>query len=421
MTSSRSRAPRAPQPASLVVLSSFWGVIALLLALPYAAHEWTDHHVMDGGGSSTEITSPPHPNLWLALCIATAVCAGLAGVLSLRWPRVAWILCLAPLIPLAIESHGVNIALACAPSFLGVASALIHRNRLAAWAAAGAALVVPALFAFVSQVALWVSAGAIVSSSGADLNKRIEMFALYALLILLAMACATGVSVQARRREEWHAIALRGAEVDARAAIARDLHDVVAHRMSLVAVRAETAPYQHPGMTDSLRQEFADIATDARGALDEMRQVLGVLDRGGDAAPQLEPQPQSADIERLVAQAREAGSPVVLDGAVPALGEVLGNTVYRVVQECLTNVRRHAPNETATVSFMQSGDESDAGLMVRVSNPVSPQSSETFEMGRGLAGMRQRVELSGGMFHVKHANGEFVVEAMWPASVVTHG
>ncbi len=135
----------------------------------------------------------------------------------------------------------------------------------------------------------------------------------------------------------------RRAVLEERARIARELHDVVAHHMSLIAVRAETAPYRLAGLPEPARAEFGSLSGAAREALADMRRLLGVLRHDEPAGRS--PQPQLPDLPALIETARRAGMAVELS-APPALDQVpagVGVCAYRIVQEALSNAGRHAP------------------------------------------------------------------------------
>jgi signal transduction histidine kinase len=198
------------------------------------------------------------------------------------------------------------------------------------------------------------------------------------------------VSAREARLEERTAVAAE------RARLARELHDVVAHHVSLVAVRAETAPYTTTELSPSARREFAEIADASRRALDELRTLLGVLRRSDGDGAELQPQPTLDDIPRLVEDARSAGTQVILRlaaGARPVPAAV-AVAAYRIVQEALTNARRHAPGAPVTVGVsVEDGrlvtsvvDEGDAASRTRAGTPT----------GHGIAGMRERVAALGG-------------------------
>jgi signal transduction histidine kinase len=206
----------------------------------------------------------------------------------------------------------------------------------------------------------------------------------------------------------------RRAVLEERARIARELHDVVAHHMSLIAVRAETAPYRLSDLPESARAEFASLSDVAREALTEMRRLLGVLRHDQPAG--LAPQPRLSDIPALVDAARRAGVSVELTVS-PALDLVPSGVAvcaYRIVQESLSNSSQHAPGAAVTVSVGH-----DAGaVLLRVANgpggPAGPSRNE-HGPGHGLTGMHERVALLGGSLSAGPApDGGFVVSAVLP-------
>ena len=218
----------------------------------------------------------------------------------------------------------------------------------------------------------------------------------------------------ADQTERTEAERARRAVLEERARIARELHDVVAHHMSLIAVRAETAPYRLTGLSEPVRAEFGALSEVAREALAEMRRLLGVLRHDQPAA--LAPQPQLADLPTLVDAARQAGVSVEMS-APPALGRVppgVGVCAYRIVQESLSNASQHAPGAAVTVTVGH-----DAGaVLLRVANgpggPAGPSGNE-HGPGHGLTGMRERVALLGGSLSAGPApDGGFVVSAVLP-------
>jgi signal transduction histidine kinase len=204
------------------------------------------------------------------------------------------------------------------------------------------------------------------------------------------------------------------AVLEERTRIARELHDVVAHHMSLIAVRAETAPYRLTGLPEPARAEFSSLSEVAREALSEMRRLLGVLRHDQPAA--LAPQPQLSDLPALVDTARQAGAPVEFS-ARTALGQVpagVGLCAYRIVQESLSNASQHAPGAPITVSI----DQDRGAVLLRVANgPGGQLGTDGSEPrpGHGLTGMHERVALLGGSLTAGPApDGGFVVSAVLP-------
>ncbi len=218
----------------------------------------------------------------------------------------------------------------------------------------------------------------------------------------------------AAQTERVEAEQARRAVLEERARIARELHDVVAHHLSLIAVQTETAPYRLTGLPESARAEFGSLSEVAREALAEMRRLLGVLRHEQPA--DLAPQPQLADLPALVDAARRAGVPVELS-APPALDQVpsgVGVCAYRIVQESLSNASQHAPGAAVTVSVNRDAD----AVLLRVANepggPPGPPGNE-HRPGHGLTGMQERVALLGGSLSAGLApDGGFVVSAVLP-------
>jgi len=202
--------------------------------------------------------------------------------------------------------------------------------------------------------------------------------------------------------------------LEERARIARDLHDVVAHHLSLMAIQAGSAPYRLTGLPDAAREEFGSLSQAARAALADMRRLLGVLrsDQPADRAPQ----PQLADVPGLAAAAQRAGVAVTL--TMPGIGGGVppgaGMCAYRIVQEALSNAGRHAPGAIVMVNVSHDDDR----LNLRVTNgPGDPRQppAGTGQPGHGLAGMRERVTLLGGTLTAGPApDGGFAVSAVLP-------
>ncbi|WP_329116778.1 sensor histidine kinase [Streptomyces sp. NBC_01465] len=184
--------------------------------------------------------------------------------------------------------------------------------------------------------------------------------------------------------------------LEERARIARELHDVVAHHMSVITVQADSAPYRLTGLSAEAAEEFGSIASSARESLSEMRRLLVVLRNDGTEGERA-PQPGIARAQQLVEATVRAGVPAEL--SLPAdlgvLPPAVDLSAYRIVQEALANVVRHAPGAQTRVSVVSDG----AYLMVVVVNGPSEAPSSPLEAtgtGHGLVGMRERVRLTGG-------------------------
>ena len=223
-------------------------------------------------------------------------------------------------------------------------------------------------------------------------------------------------ALQAQRQQQLQIAEARTSE---RARIAREMHDVLAHRLSLVAMHAGALSYRR-GLTEEQVATTADvIRTSTHAALTDLREILGVLRSDDlDAAPD-RPQPTLSDVPSLVQQAVEAGSSVRLRndvGDLTSAPDTVGRSAYRVVQEALTNARKHAPDTAVEVVLRgRRGDE----LGVEVRNPVrvGPAVTATPGAGLGLVGLTERAALVGGLLEHGTSGGDFVVRARlpWPA------
>jgi signal transduction histidine kinase len=183
-----------------------------------------------------------------------------------------------------------------------------------------------------------------------------------------------------------------------RARIARELHDVVAHNVSVMVVQADGASYALDSSPDKARDALAAISATGRQALAEMRSLLGVLrsasDASAGAAAELEPQPGIEQLAGLLEQARLTGLPVsfTVEGVPRHLPQGTALTAYRVVQESLTNARKHGgAGVTATVTLRFCEDE-----MAIIVSDDGTAGKKADDLGHGLIGMRERVELFGG-------------------------
>ncbi|WP_163513606.1 sensor histidine kinase [Fodinicola acaciae] len=249
-----------------------------------------------------------------------------------------------------------------------------------------------------------------------------------AVATVLAIAGAiTGSVLRDRRTAERELSVERQASAEVRAKqaalterarIARELHDVVAHHMSMVAVRAETAPYRLSDVPEPARVEFTEIGSAARAALADMRNLLGVL-RDGQEPAEMAPQPGAEQIPDLVRAAVAAGADVhsEIAGEIGDLPAAVGLAAYRIVQEGLSNAGRHAPGATVNVRVAYTATE--VAITIRNGPPVDLDRTVELptEQGasHGLVGMRERVALVAGNFMAYPADrGGFVVEATLP-------
>jgi len=241
-------------------------------------------------------------------------------------------------------------------------------------------------------------------------------------LLLVAAAILVGESTRKRSEAEAEVGAAQEAmaesrreqtSMEERARIARELHDIVAHHLSVIAVQSETARVTSPKLSADARGKFEAIAQTARDALTETRRLLGVLREDSAADAERAPQPGLDRLAELVDTARANGANVhlVRQGRIVSLPAGIDLAAYRIVQEALTNARRHAPaaNVDVEVSY---GDDTVA-LRITDHGP-GPADGELLP-GHGLVGMQDRATIAGGTFSAgAAAGGGFVVEATLP-------
>ncbi|RFU40948.1 sensor histidine kinase [Actinomadura logoneensis] len=239
--------------------------------------------------------------------------------------------------------------------------------------------------------------------------------------VLVAVPLLVGFLVRTRRtsRRELEQQERRHRDAEAvlleRQRIARELHDVVAHHMSMIAIQAEAAPYKTPDVPPETRDDLAEIRATALDALREMRRILGVL-RQEDGAVTA-PQPSLEHLDELLAGARGTGLEVSskVTGDVSDLPPGVGLTAYRIVQEALSNAMRHAPGSAVGVEVARAGGILRLSVVNGPAAPGHPRTPSPPGSGHGLVGMRERVAMLGGeLSAVPIAEGGFAVTATLP-------
>ncbi|GAA2452790.1 histidine kinase [Streptomyces pulveraceus] len=223
---------------------------------------------------------------------------------------------------------------------------------------------------------------------------------------------------RARRAETEAALRAEQAQRLAREAIAREMHDVLAHRLTLLSVHAGALEFRPDAPTAEVARAAGVIRDSAHEALQDLREIIGVLRSPGESDGD-RPQPTLASLDELVAESRLAGMKVTLDNRVgdPATAPAAtGRTVYRIAQEGLTNARKHAPGAEVTVTVTGAPGQ---GLTVEVRNPAPTRPFEQVPgSGQGLIGLTERATLAGGgLDHGPLPDGGFRVRATlpWPA------
>jgi signal transduction histidine kinase len=257
----------------------------------------------------------------------------------------------------------------------------------------------------------WASAlllilAVLLDPRGRSIADAVPMLIVYpanAAFVLIAVLGArhwTAIRRQlADARRDVEAEQSQRAVAEERTRIARELHDVVAHSMSVIHMQATSASYRIKNLDPEAKAEFVRIAAGARSTMREMRQLLAVL-RDESADAELAPVPDLDRLPELVESARRAGVPVELNEAEAVRAAVLPESValaaYRIVQESLSNVIRHAPGARTRICLELAGLD----LVLSVLNDAAAQPAQPMEgpgrVSHGLPGMRERVRLVGG-------------------------
>ncbi|MEH1100136.1 sensor histidine kinase [Micromonospora sp. CPCC 205561] len=349
---------------------------------------------------------PGHPLATLGWSVACAA--------PVAWRRVAPWAALAA----AVATLAVPLLLGPAPTTQGLTFMVLTYTT----AAAG-----PPRPAVVAALALWVPVGATSALTPPD-GMLADVGSAYLVvnnLLVGVVSYSVGRAVHARRastaalrerartaEENQRALAAQ-AVADERRRIARELHDVVAHHVSVMGVLATGARRMLPRDPRVADEAIGTIEETSRATLRELRRLLDVLRTEAEPAAELAPQPGLAGIESLVEQVREAGLPVTLriEGTPGALEEGVALTLYRITQEALTNALKHAGAATARVRLSFDG----GGVGVEVVDTGRGPSAGGDRSGHGLVGMRERVALYGGVLRTgADPGGGFRVSARIP-------
>jgi signal transduction histidine kinase len=386
--------------------------------------------------------APAVAGVLLGLAAVTeAVARGASGGLSTVAMLTAAILALCTTVPLAFlgpPAAAISVCLASVLSLTvtrtltaaGLIATLIVLYRLGrdGWSPGGTRNI-GQLLAVVLAVPFLIVALA------ASLSPGSEQWVLAVLLAGLAPAAAlAGIAQRARVQANMHTAArqvmaetvVQHTARGERARIARELHDVVAHHISMIAVQAETARLATPGMPAAGAQRLQEIGDTARAGLTEMRRLLGVLREDAQAADPVpgtadrRPQPGLQQLNELLDEARDAsgaGLRLIVSGPPATLDPGVELAAYRIVQEGLTNARRHAPGAAVDVELRFT----DAALRLRIrDNGPGPPAASAANGGHGLTGMRERAAAAGGELRTGAApGGGFLIEATLPAKAET--
>ncbi|MFC7036084.1 sensor histidine kinase [Nonomuraea rubra] len=323
---------------------------------------------------------------------------GVAGLVLLRWrERWPWQVALLTAVP-TVVFWSLN-----GPAIVAFASLAAHRR----WRQ-----VVPVAVVF------WLS----IIASTLWWQSNWLLTALYALVGGVGLTALTVFGLYLRGRRELHE-AQRAAEEAAQAQrveqaklaerlkIAQEMHDVLAHRISLLAMLAGGLAYRKDLSPEQTREAALAIQENAHQSLNELRAVLGTLRRG--SGPEA-PQPTLEHLDALFAEVRAAGQRVEVDDSVDRrelLPAQTGRHAYRIVQEALTNARKHAGGGSVRAEI---GGRPGSGLRIRVSNPA-PAGAPAGPGGRlGLVGLAERTRMAGGSITHDVRDGRFVLDALLP-------
>ncbi|WP_369358974.1 sensor histidine kinase [Streptomyces sp. cg2] len=354
--------------------------------------------------AAVELVVVPRHSPVIAVCVLLS-----AAVLSLRRARPATAALSASAVLVGFAA-GSGLYVAAAVSGL-VACYTLGRHRVA-----HPALLVGGGSALSLAVNVWHIASWHPRSYSADLLAE-----WFVLTVAILAAVSTGDAVRAREETQREraaaqarvlAMERRQAAEAERASIARELHDVVSHSVSVIAVQAESATYTTPGLSPQAREGFQQIAASARASMAELRRLLGVLRTDGEDRTGTAPQPTLDGLGDLIAQHRSVGGEVELriSGDRVELPTSCELSAYRIVQEGLTNVRRHAPGAHAVVEIDYQPDR----LAVRIADD-GPGPPGVVRSGHGLVGMQERAVLLGGRLSAgRGRDGGFLVEAEIP-------
>jgi signal transduction histidine kinase len=325
-----------------------------------------------------------------------------------QYPLATWLLVLTGLVLQTVTSQnsaeGLEILTPLAIGSYSVAAYGARRNAVAG------------LFALLAGYSVFALEDRSFRSGTADALWATAFFGLAMVAAWLIGSFASSrreaaqAAANARRTEEL----ARNAVNAERSRVARDLHDIVSHNLSVVVLQAAGA--RASSQAQPADRALEKIERSAREALTEMRQLLGVL-RTDEDSPMLSPQPSLEDVATLVARVRDAGLPVELsiEEGLTGLPPVIALSAYRIIQEALTNTLKHAGSARAQVRVARE----DGAVTIEVAdNGCGPTTAE--ESGQGLVGMRERAVLLGGQLSAEpRGSGGFVVRATLPVTTAT--
>jgi signal transduction histidine kinase len=344
----------------------------------------------------------PHWLIWLDFTAGTATAIALWW--RRRWPvHIALILTPIGLFSVSSAVSGLIILFTVA----------VHRRFVVAAAIGVLSLVSSAGFIGVRpedgtgfwEALLWSTAATVIAI-------------LWGMVVRSRRELVVSLRDRAERAESEQQLRVAQARVLERTRIAREMHDVLAHRISLLSLHAGALEIRPDAAPAEVAGAAGVIRASAHQALQDLREVIGVLreEPGGDGAPE-RPQPTLGELTALADESRAAGAKVRLDVRIEPsrVPDGTGRTAYRIVQEGLTNARKHAPGTTVSVEV---GGEAGTGLVIAIRNPWPVAGSPAAAIpgtGTGLVGLAERAALAGGrLAHGRTGENEFVLSAWLP-------
>nr|WP_037831738.1 histidine kinase [Streptomyces sp. NRRL S-325] len=335
--------------------------------------------------------------------VGAAACCGL-------WARRRW-----P-VGVAVTLTAVSLVepVAAGAMLVGLFSLAVHRPfRPVAFIGAGALVVAPV------QPMLRPDPGSSFLASSVIGALLVLLVLSWGMVVRSRRQLVVSLRERARRAETEAELRAEQAQRLAREAIAREMHDVLAHRLTLLSVHAGALEFRPDAPTAEVARAAGVIRDSAHEALQDLREIIGVLRAPGESEDGNRPQPTLVTLDALVDESRSASMRVTLDNRVadPARAPAAtGRTVYRIAQEALTNARKHAPG--APVGVTVAGGPGD-GLTIEVDNPAPDEPFDPVPgSGQGLIGLTERANLAGGSLdHGPRPDGGFTVRARlpWPA------
>lgn len=355
------------------------------------------------GGAMVSATTDLHGMPWAAIGVALGTLSCLILWWRRRWPVQ---------IALVLVPFGALIPMSGFATAVAVFTVVVHRP---------ARVMAPI-------VALHTAAVIVYTLLYPDANTGTVASIVFGVLIMVILV-GWGMWVRARREvmaslreradraEAEQQLQAERARMAERERIAREMHDVLAHRLSLLSLHAGALEFRPDAPPEDVAKAAAVIRENAHTGLEELRAVIGALRESPEAGDPEPPQPTLADLPRLVEESRAAGMTVALEEAVGDLTAApgdLGRHAYRIAQEGLTNARKHAPR--CAVGLRVAGAPGE-GLTVELRNPlpVGVPAAPLPGAGAGIAGLSERVAMAGGRLeHGPTVEGDYRLSAWLP-------